>query len=79
MRSSVRHIRKSVISSYVYIYVCVSYKSLYCLDLLGRILLLMYNLQLGRKGLKIIWETAVKKKNRRGLDLKKMSRDEIKD
>lgn len=79
MRSSVRHIRKSVISSYVYIYVCVSYKSLYCLDLLGRILLLMYNLQLGRKGLKIIWETAVKKNNRRGLDLKKISRDEIKD
>lgn len=36
----------------------------------------MYNLQLSRKALKIIWEKTIK--NRRGLDLKKVNRDELK-
>lgn len=72
----ISHIRKSVISSYVYIYVRVPYESLYCLDLMGEIILLMCNLQLGRKTLKIIWKPAIKIE---GGGVKKNSRDEIKD
>lgn len=72
----INHIRKSVISNYVYIYVRVLYKSLHCLDLMGEIIVLMCNLQLGRKALKIIWKPATKIE---GEGVKKNSRDEIKD